>query len=154
MTLIDATWYQRPPDVPERTSAGGVVVRWEGDTLLVALVREGDFPGYILPKGRLEPGEEREQAARREIAEESGLEDLTLLGYLGARERLSFDRQWWIITHYYLYLTQQVQAQPSDIAHSYVLHWFPLEDLPTLTWPEQRELLESSRETIMRLAKR
>lgn len=154
MSAIDSTWYRRPPGVPERTSAGGAVVRWEGDTLLVALVQEGDFPDFILPKGRLEKGEEPEEAARREIAEEAGLEELCPLGYLGARERLSFDKRWWIVTHYYLYLTHQTEGDPTDTAHRYQLHWFPLDRLPTMFWPEQRELLEANRDTITRLAER
>ncbi|NPV07847.1 MAG: NUDIX domain-containing protein [Anaerolineae bacterium] len=121
---------------------------------MVALVKEGDFPGFILPKGRLEPGEACEEAARREIAEESGLEDLRLLGYLGTRERLSFDRRWWIITRYYLYLTSQTGGEPSDASHDYVLRWFPLDDLPDFTWPEQHQLLQTSHETIRRLAEK
>ncbi|MHB0874653.1 MAG: NUDIX domain-containing protein, partial [Anaerolineae bacterium] len=91
-TVIDDSWYSRPAGVPQRTSAGGVIARVEAGTVLVGLVREGDFPDYILPKGRLEPGEEVEAAAVREIAEEAGITDLRLLRPLGVRERLSFDR--------------------------------------------------------------
>ncbi|HEY5294521.1 MAG TPA: NUDIX hydrolase [Gaiellaceae bacterium] len=49
-------------------AAGGVVVR-DGLVLLVHRARYGD---WTLPKGKLEPGETWEQAALREVREETG----------------------------------------------------------------------------------
>jgi 8-oxo-dGTP diphosphatase len=51
-------------------SAGGVVVR-DGR---VPLVHRGRYDDWSLPKGKLEPGETWEQAALREVREETGLE--------------------------------------------------------------------------------
>ena len=131
---IDASWYRRPSGIDAHTSAGGVVVRREGDALLVALVQEGDREAYVLPKGHVEPGERPEDAARREIAEEAGLRDLVSLGPLGVRERLDFDKTSWKRTHYFLFLAPI--PGPG--------RWFPLEALPAMFWPEQRELLITS----------
>jgi 8-oxo-dGTP diphosphatase len=50
-------------------AAGGVVVR-EGRVLLVHRARYDD---WSLPKGKLEPGETWEDAAIREVREETGL---------------------------------------------------------------------------------
>jgi len=50
-------------------SAGGVVVR-DGRVLLVHRARYDD---WSLPKGKLEPGETWEQAAVREVGEETGV---------------------------------------------------------------------------------
>jgi len=71
---------------PNRTrSAGGVVL---GDSGTVALVRaRGGDDAFLFPKGHVENGETDEQAARREISEETGLENLELLGELGTFER-------------------------------------------------------------------
>ena len=148
--MIDESWYERPLGVRERTSAGGVVARLDGGQVQIALVCEAPFNDYILPKGRLETDESIEEAARREIAEESGIADLRLVGYLGCRQRLSYDKRSWIITHYYLFLTEQVDGQPTDTEHDYRLAWFPIEALPPMFWPEQRELIESNRTTIER----
>lgn len=52
----------------KETSAGGVVVA--GDRVLVLKKFRGD---WVLPKGRLERGEALEDAALREVREESGL---------------------------------------------------------------------------------
>jgi 8-oxo-dGTP diphosphatase len=50
-------------------AAGGVIVRG-GEVLLVHRPRYDD---WSLPKGKLEPGESWEAAARREVEEETGL---------------------------------------------------------------------------------
>ncbi len=66
-------------------SAGGVVA--DGERVLV-IVRSGRMrpdgrPEVRLPKGHVEPGESREQAARREVGEEAGLLQATIVADLG-----------------------------------------------------------------------
>lgn len=148
---IDSSWYTRPPHVLAGTSAGGITVRLEKGQPLIALVKEEPYAVYILPKGRLEPGEDLETTARREIEEEAGLSDLRLIEYLGSRERLSYSKQKWITTHYFLFLTHQQQGKPTDVSHAYACEWFSLDALPEMLWPEQRDLVESCRERIARL---
>ena len=146
---IDETWYQKPPAIRERLAAGGIVVRREGKTLYVAFAREADFPGFVLPKGGVDEGETEEQGARREIEEEIGIGELKLLGDLGVRERLNFQKKRWVCTRYFLYRTEQVKGQPLDATKHYTgATWFPLDDLPDILWPEQKELIESNREAI------
>lgn len=148
-TGMDDSWYRRPPGMPEHISAGGVVARVEGGRVHVALVREGARFQYVLPKGHVESGEMVEQAARREIAEETGLTDLELLGTLGVRERLDFDRTSWKTTHYFLLVTTQRQGSSAHSGHE--MTWFPIDALPPMFWPEQRELIESNRGRILEL---
>lgn len=148
--MIDKTWYTRPPATPEHISAGGVIARRQDGRVYVALVREGEFSDYILPKGHVEAGENLEEAARREIGEESGLTDLLLVGELGVRERLDFLKRAWKKTHYYLFTTRQIAGTPTDSEHDYRLEWFPLDALPSMFWPEQKELIEANREQIRR----
>jgi ADP-ribose pyrophosphatase YjhB (NUDIX family) len=147
MIVIDHSWYERSPDVPVRVSAGGVVVRRDRttDQLLIAVVEEGDRPintGYILPKGHVEPGESIEAAARREIHEEAGLSQLHLIQKLDVCERLNLHKTAWKVVHYFLFTTTQTLGQPTDTQRAYQLHWFPLDSLPPMIWPEQRRLLE------------
>jgi 8-oxo-dGTP pyrophosphatase MutT (NUDIX family) len=153
--MIDDSWYQRPPGIPEAVSAGGVVIRQDNGTVFVAAVEEvhrSDRPEYVLPKGHLEAGETIEEAARREIEEEAGLTDLTLLAELGVLERLAFSKRSWKITHYFLYVTEQVDGKPTDLHKDYQLRWFPLDELPLFFWPEQKTLIESNRELIRQYA--
>ena len=152
-TEIDDSWYHRPKGIRQRISAGGIVVRILAGKALIALAREGNWPEYVLPKGGVEKGESFEQAARREIEEEAGLNRLTLIRYLGQRERLNHARTRWMTVHYYLYLTEQVEGTPTDPKNHHGVWWFGLDELPTLFWPEQRSLIEEQAAAIADLAR-
>jgi 8-oxo-dGTP pyrophosphatase MutT (NUDIX family) len=58
-------------------AAGGTVMNDKGQLLVIH--RRGKWD---LPKGKLDPGETFEQAALREIAEECGIDNLTIVGRL------------------------------------------------------------------------
>ena len=66
----------------EERCAGGVVVRFFGNRLHVLLIRD-PYGRWGLPKGHLEEGEGSEEAALREVGEETGLGDLELGADLG-----------------------------------------------------------------------
>ena len=146
--VIDETWYHRPPAAKERIAAGGVVLRREGRCVYLALAREGDLPPFVLPKGGVEPDEPIEAAARREILEEVGLSDLRLIGPLAVLERLSYDKRFWVQTHYFLYTTTQKDGTPTDTQRHDAVWWFPLDELPVMLWPEQRRLLDTHRDLL------
>ena len=62
------------------TSAGGVVFRrGPGGEPRFLLIRDS-YRNWGFPKGHLEPGEPPADAARREVAEETGLKDLVRHG--------------------------------------------------------------------------
>lgn len=150
---IDESWYTRPEGVPERISAGGAVVRIEQGAIYVALVRERnedleEIPGYVLPKGRLEPGEDLEAGALREIEEECGLGEIARIGDLGVLERLSEKKTYWAISHYGLYVTTQIAGEIKDPEHHFGFAWFPLDDLPAFYWPDEFRLLARNRKRI------
>jgi ADP-ribose pyrophosphatase YjhB (NUDIX family) len=66
-------------------SAGGLVVDLAGDVPLGALIGRTDRHGRLLwslPKGHIEQGETAEQAAVREVAEETGISGV-IMGELG-----------------------------------------------------------------------
>jgi 8-oxo-dGTP diphosphatase len=62
----------RPEDA-EVLAAGGLVWRRAGDGLEVAAVHRPRYDDWSLPKGKLDEGEDFEQAALREVEEETGL---------------------------------------------------------------------------------
>lgn len=145
---VDQSWYVRPENVPESHTAGGVVVRKDGERVLIALAQEKIYEDYVLPKGHVEPGENVVDAARREIAEEVGISDLTLVEKLGVKTRLDFRKTEWKITHYFLYITNQVDAVPTHQEQHDTMHWVPLTPVPSFFWPEQQALLESCKDRI------
>ncbi|MBL8982414.1 MAG: NUDIX hydrolase [Gemmatimonadetes bacterium] len=67
----------------EEVSAGGVVLRREGATASYLVIRDS-YKNWGFPKGHLEDGETAEQAALREVREETGLDDLHMLASLGS----------------------------------------------------------------------
>jgi ADP-ribose pyrophosphatase YjhB (NUDIX family) len=69
-------------------SAGGIVL---GDGGTIAMVRNKNSVQWLFPKGRFNEGETDEEAARREIAEETGLTDLELIDDLGEYSRPRID---------------------------------------------------------------
>ncbi len=60
-------------------AAGGIVNNDQGDIL--AIFRRGNWD---LPKGKIDPGETPEQAAVREVEEETGISDIELKSFIGA----------------------------------------------------------------------
>lgn len=83
-------------------AAGGLVENGAGEILLMR--RRG---WWDLPKGHVEAGETHEQAALREVAEETGLTDVSILQPLGTtqhfynnRGRWEMKRTWWYRMRY------------------------------------------------------
>jgi 8-oxo-dGTP diphosphatase len=54
-------------------AAGGLVWRRRGEAIEVALVHRPAYDDWSLPKGKLQDGEREEDAALREVEEETGL---------------------------------------------------------------------------------
>ncbi len=84
----------------EVEAAGGVVWRrGEDGSLEVALVHRPRYDDWSLPKGKLDPGEGFEEAALREVEEETGLRcelgrELGEARYRDHRDRPKVVRYW------------------------------------------------------------
>src|SRR5918999_645203 len=81
--------------MPSVQAAGGVVVR-NGQ---VAVVHRPRYDDWTLPKGKLDPGESFEQAALREVEEETGLHcrlgrELPSSKYIDPKGRRKVVRYW------------------------------------------------------------
>lgn len=141
-----ACWYEPSDELPLRISAGGVVARVEDNRVVIALTREiargQELPGYVLPKGGVQDGESLLAAAHREVIEEAGLGELTVLAHLGTGEHRNIDWTRWVHAHYFLFTTDQIVGKPTDAEHHYDVGWFPLGDLPPLAWRDQFRLLQ------------
>lgn len=126
---------------PRQTSrsAGGIVL---GDSGTIALVQHRDSNGaWLFPKGHIEPGETDEQAARREIEEETGLTNLELLDDLGSYGRYAItkdgkeDRERYKEIHMFLFAAtpHAVLAPGHEIAEA---RWISLQRaIAEIGWP-------------------
>jgi 8-oxo-dGTP pyrophosphatase MutT (NUDIX family) len=112
-------------------SAGGVVINRRGEILVVS--QHGT--SWSLPKGRIEAGEDRLAAARREIYEEAGITELELLEELGSYTRFRLngaeeDTSELKTIHMFLFRTEQNDLAPVD------------PDNPEARWVERGEVAE------------
>jgi 8-oxo-dGTP pyrophosphatase MutT (NUDIX family) len=150
---IDKSWYIKPKDknLKVREGAGGVIVRKENRKVLVCLVRNEVWKDYILPKGGKEGDETFLETAKREIEEETGLNNIKLVAKLGVKERLTFKKDYWSKMHYFLFVTNQIEGVATDPLENYKPEWFDIDNLPTIFWLEQKELIEENRERIIKL---
>ena len=65
----------------EATSCGGVVI-FRGKILVLYKNYKNRYEGWVLPKGTVEPGEEPQDTAVREVLEESGA-SVKIVKYIG-----------------------------------------------------------------------
>ena len=70
-------------------SSGGVVINFKREILVVS--QKGS--SWSLPKGRIEKSEDKIQAAKREIYEESGIKKLEFIKELGSYKRHKMDKK-------------------------------------------------------------
>lgn len=77
---------RRPPieEVVRETTSGGVVFRRnkKSNQLEVLLIQDAKNR-WTIPKGHVEEGEEPRDTAEREIREETGLQDMKVMNWLG-----------------------------------------------------------------------
>jgi 8-oxo-dGTP pyrophosphatase MutT (NUDIX family) len=114
---------------------GGVVLdRLASDAnVLLIEVDKGRHPQWLLPKGHVNPGEPHEDAARREVSEETGIPvpSLKALAYLGKIEytfppvpRHELHRK---TVHFYLMLAENPALETSPVMLEEGIasaHWF------------------------------
>jgi 8-oxo-dGTP diphosphatase len=122
------------PEAAEVKAAGGVVIR-DGR---VALVHRPRYDDWAFPKGKLDAGESWEDAALREVEEETGLrcrlgDELSPTSYRDPKDRFKVVRYW------------RMEPIGGEFAPSHEvdeLRWVALEDASAvLSYEHDRELL-------------
>ena len=124
------------PEGERVEAAGGVVLR-DGQVLLVHRPRYDD---WTLPKGKLDRGESFEDAALREVREETGFA-CTLGRELASSEyRDNKDRP--KLVRYWLMEVEGGEFEPNEEVDE--LRWLaPAEAVEAVTYERDREVLES-----------
>jgi 8-oxo-dGTP pyrophosphatase MutT (NUDIX family) len=132
----------------DETSAGGLVVDLGGDVPHGALIGRTDRRGRLrwsLPKGHLEEGESPQQAAVREVAEETGIQG-EIFGELGTIDYwfVAEGRRIHKTVHHYLLRATGGELSDADIEVTEVA-WVPLPDISRrLAYPDERNLVKSA----------
>jgi 8-oxo-dGTP pyrophosphatase MutT (NUDIX family) len=139
-------------------SAGGVLVRSiRGRTAFAAIRPQGKPPGvWALPKGLIGPGESAEQAALREVREETGVEGRPLekLGDVRYVYTWQGERVFKVVS---FFLLRAVRGRIGEIAEEMRIEvaearWLPLEDGPRLlAYKGEREMAQKALDRLGRL---
>lgn len=114
--------------------------------LLVEQAKPGEEPKWALPGGTWEVNESAEEAARREVAEETGL-DVRLIGLYDSRVEI-VERDDLQVGVYIL--TYEAECAPGQLApqdpdhHVRRAAWIPIDQLQSIPFshPGQRKLLQ------------
>ncbi len=129
------------PPGPPVLAAGGVVWRRDGDGRVeVVLIHRARYDDWSLPKGKLDPGETDEQAACREVTEETTLvtelgpelPSTTYLDRSGKHKRVRY----WAMT--------VTGGEPRGSHEVDQAEWVPLEEAAgRLSYPHDVEVLRA-----------
>ncbi len=139
----------------DEVSAGGLVIDTTGTQgLLIGRIDHKDATGkrilWSLPKGHIEEGETPEQAAIREVAEETGITSSIIksLGvidfwFMAGGKRIHKTVHHFLFTEVSGVLTPQV-SEVDEVS------WFPLSEIvDRLAYPDEKKLIARSGELIL-----
>jgi 8-oxo-dGTP pyrophosphatase MutT (NUDIX family) len=146
-----------PLPVVEETSAGGLVIRSSpGGPHAAVIVRRnrGGRLEWCLPKGHLEGKETPEQAAVREIREETGIRgtvrtELGVIDYWFSGE----DRRVHKVVHHFLLRADggSISAAGDPDGEAEDALWVHVDDLPErLSYPNEQRLAQTAQQVLAR----
>lgn len=124
----------------KEVSSGGVVIF--GNTILLLKKYNGD---WVLPKGRVETGETIQEAALREVQEETGVrgEIIDYIGKINYRYRnLQYDEIVSKIVHWYQMESTSMECRPQKTEGFIIAKFVHMDKvLELLRYKDEREVI-------------
>lgn len=153
--------------MPKEKSAGAIIYRKEDSRIYYLLLhyktesRRGGHWGFA--KGHIEEGESEEETAKREVTEETGIEDIKIISGFKEFEKYFFRKNYglkgkarkkapWIfkLVVFYLVKTDAKEVKISDEHSDFI--WLPYEEaLKKTTFKNAKKLLEKANSFILKL---
>jgi len=146
---------RRAQRAQRETSAGGVVFRRDPEGQVRYLLIRDSYRNWGFPKGHLEPGEPPADAARREVAEETGLADLIVHGPIRVIDWYFRFRGKTIhkYCHFFLFESRAGDPVPQEEEGITECAWHPQEGaLATISYDNARGVLRRAAEMVRALA--
>jgi 8-oxo-dGTP pyrophosphatase MutT (NUDIX family) len=128
------------------TSSGGVVFRRHGEAFDFLLIRD-PYANWGLPKGHIEGGETPEQAALREVQEETGLDHLSIVAQLPTIDWYFRDRGKLVhkFCHFFLVESLSGEAVPQLDEGITECVWRPLGTaMDTVSYANARDVMRAA----------
>ncbi|MDD5732065.1 MAG: NUDIX domain-containing protein [Patescibacteria group bacterium] len=135
-------------------SAGGIIYRKEQDKTYFIIVKSF-WDKWTFPKGEVEEGETWQEAAVREIQEETGIKEAEILGEIGEIKYTDKSKETAIkkSVHFYLVKTDQVdiKTKSDDQTHIKEVRWVEKDEvLKMLSYDNLIDLFKKAVEEIQK----
>jgi len=131
--------------------AGAIIINKNQE---VAIVNQ-NYDSWSLPKGHIDPGESKIDAAKRELYEETGIKNATLIKYIGeyGRYRIGLngkdDKSEYKTIFIYLFKSNQRILKPID-PYNPEAKWVPYQEVEKiLTHPNDKEFFKKEIQSII-----
>ena len=131
------------------TSAGGIVFRRGSEGTVRFLLIRDSYKNWGFPKGHLEKNEPPAEAARREVTEETGLDELVLHGPIKVIDWYFRFRGKTIhkYCHFFLFESRRGEPVPEEAEGITACVWHPVEEaLKTISYDNARDVLHRAAE--------
>ncbi len=134
----------------DEVSAGGVVYRRLGEKIEVLVCKDAGYHRWVLPKGLVAAGETYEQAAVREVGEETGV-TVRLVSSLGEPEQYIYmARGMRVYKRVYYFLMEYESGSITEHDHEMEdVRWAGIDEaLDLLAYDGAKRMVQQAREVI------
>ena len=115
-------------EIVREPTSGGIVFRFTKDQKdIEILLIQDSKERWTIPKGHIEPGETAKMTARREIEEETGLKNVSILSWLGKIHFKYRRADKLVLMTTQIYLVQALDAHEMPTPEKWMkgIQWFP-----------------------------
>ena len=132
-------------EVVREPTSGGIVFRLTRDQKDIEILLIQDSKGrWTIPKGHIEPGETAKMTARREIEEETGLKNVSILTWLGKIHFKYRRADKLVLMTTQIYLVQALDTHEMPVGEKWMkgIRWFSFTDaLETIEYDDIGKLM-------------
>ncbi len=118
-------------EIVREPTSGGIIFRFTRDRKDIQVLLIQDSKGrWTIPKGHIEPGETAKMTARREIEEETGLKNVSILTWLGKIHFKYRRADKLVLMTTQIYLAQALDSKEMPIPEKWMkgIKWFSFAD--------------------------